>query len=97
MKAIIDSDLFNEKIKEKLALGLSYSASSYKVISELTKDKELIENFTLPNNTLGIQYLRSIEKLKKKINVTLIKRIENNYYDEIALSEIASATSLRLL
>jgi len=97
MKKIIDSNIFNEKIKEKLDLGFSYSSSSYQVLKELTNDKELLENFTLPNNTLGIQYLRSIEKLGKKIQPTVIQRIKNNYYDTVATSEIASATSLRIL
>lgn len=97
MKDIIDSDSYNNIIKEKLALGLSYSASSYKTLTELCKDDELINNFTLPNNTLGIQYLRSLDKLNEKINIHLIKRISNNYYDKEATSSISSATSLRVL
>lgn len=97
MKEIIDSDAYNEIVKEKLFLGLSYSASSYKALSELISDTEIINNFTLPNNTLGIQYLRSIDKLKKPINIHLIKRINNNYYDKFTTNKISSATSLRLL
>jgi len=97
MKTIIDSEIYNNILKEKLALGLSYSASSFKALNELSNDSKLINNFTLPNNTLGVQYLRSIEKLKKKINIHLIKRIDNNYYDKHPTSAIASATSLRLL
>lgn len=97
MKDIIDSDIFNTLIKEKLDLGLSYNSSSFKTLSELTNDFDIIDNFTLPNNTLAIQYLRSIDKLKKKVDIHLIKRIKNEYYDKTATSEIASATSLRLL
>ncbi|MCK9470790.1 MAG: nucleotidyltransferase family protein [Bacilli bacterium] len=97
MKDIIDSDLFNSAIKEKLNTGLSYSASAFKVLNELVHDLEITENFTLPNNTLGIQYLRSIEKLNKNIKVHLIKRIDNNYYDKHTTNKISSATSLRVL
>ncbi len=97
MQKLIDSDSFNAQIKEYLEKGFSYSNSALKAISELTKDLEIIENFTLPNNTLAIQYLRSIEKLNKRINIHPIKRIENNYYDKEATSYIASATSLRNL
>lgn len=97
MKEIIDSDAYNEIVKEKLFLGLSYSASSYKALSELISDTEIINNFTLPNNTLGIQYLRSIDKLKKPIDIHLIKRINNNYYDKFTTNKISSATSLRSL
>lgn len=97
MKEIIDSDAYNEIVKEKLFLGLSYSASSYKALSELISDTEIINNFTLPNNTLGIQYLRSVDKLKKPIDIHLIKRINNNYYDKFTTNKISSATSLRSL
>lgn len=97
LKHLIDSEQFNKIVKDKLDLGHSYSIASAKAIDILLNDSELSENFSLPNNTLAIQYLRSIEKLNQKVNITLIKRIANNYYDEEAKEKIASATSLRLL
>lgn len=98
IKDLIDSELFNSNIKKYLDKGNSYSSSSYKAIKELTNDEEILLNFTLPNNTLAIGYLRAIDKINKHINVTLIKRISNNYYDEsINNTLINSATSIRNL
>jgi len=97
MKNVINSEGFQEKIKEYLNKGMSYSTSSFKALSFLTNDKEIIDNFTLPNNTLGIQYLRSLEQLDKEVKITLIKRISNNYYDNETTGSISSATSIRNL
>lgn len=95
MKELIQSNLFQEHVKHFLNNGLSYSASSYKAIQKLTDDEEIKTWFTHPNITLGIQYLTSLEKLHANINITLIQRIGNQYYDEIATSRLASATSIR--
>lgn len=95
IKNAINSEYYHEMIKKYLDKGLSYSASSYKVIQDLFEDDEIKDNFTLPNNTLGVQYLNSLDKLNANINVTLIKRIENNYFDEEITSKISSATAIR--
>lgn len=91
--ALIDSSI----VKENLKKGYSYSTSTFKAIKTMTSDQKLIEEFALPNNTLAIGYLNALDKLGKDINVTLVKRIENNYYDKEAKSTISSATSIREL
>ena len=63
----------------------------------VTSDKEIIKGFSLPNNTLAIQYLVAIEKINPTVKVTLIQRIHNDYYDKHTTGPISSATSLRLL
>lgn len=92
----IKSSLDNSTIvKENLKKGYSYSTSIVKAIKEYTNDQNIITQISLPNNTLAISYLNAIDKLNKKINNTLINRIDNNYYDKEINSKIASATSLR--
>ncbi|HHU55877.1 MAG TPA: nucleotidyltransferase family protein [Acholeplasmataceae bacterium] len=95
---LLNSKTYNDLIKHFLSKGHSYSTSSYKAIQELTKDEVIIQNCTLPNNTLGIGYLQAIEKINPNINPTLIKRIKANYYDESIIDDkINSATALRKL
>lgn len=94
-KKIIKSDEYNSLIKENMDKGFSYGTSSVKAIQAITGDIKKAEMFSLPNNTLAIQYLNALDILNKDIKVTLIKRIANNYYDEEINSSIASATSLR--
>lgn len=94
-KKIIKSNEYNSLIKENMNKGFSYGTSSVKAIQTITGDIKKAEMFSLPNNTLAIQYLNALDIFNKDINVTLIKRIANNYYDEEINSSIASATSLR--
>lgn len=97
LRKISKSNEFNMLVKEYMNKGFSYSTSTVKAIQSITNDVKIAESFSLPNNTLAIQYLNALDELKSNVNVTIIKRIINNYYDEVATSSIASATSLRNL
>lgn len=92
---IMESAKYNLDIKAYLDKGLSYSASSLKALMEQTNDLELINNFALPNNTLAICYLKALKNYPN-INIHLIKRIDNNYFDlHLAKTNISSATAIR--
>ena len=101
LKDYYNSPIFNEALTNALDSGLSYSSACNKALMSMTKDLDLIENFSMPNNTLAIQYINTIDEInsesKKKINITIIKRIENNYYDKTIGGEISSATAIREL
>ncbi len=90
---------FQEKVKIYMNKGLSYSSSSLRAIQELVNDNDLTIQYTLPNNTLGLGYIKAIKE-KEKINhrnvtIKIIQRIENNYYDETLHEKITSASSIR--
>ena len=90
---ISSSAEYNNILRANLDKGLSYSSASLSTLLSLT-DPSLAMSSTLPNNTLGIGYLKAI----KDSNITphIIERIDNMYYDEnISKTNIASATSLR--
>ena len=92
---IIDSSSYNQNIKLFLDQGLSYSTSCNKALALEINDLDLINNFSLPNNTLGIQYIRSIKSINPNIKYHTIKRIDNNYFDVTTTGIISSATSIR--
>lgn len=81
---------FQQIIKENLSLGLSYR-KSYSLALEKY-------NINLSSNDmLNVKYLEAINKINPNINLTLIKRINNNYSDEtINNSNIQSATAIRM-
>lgn len=94
---IIKKDTFNLSLKQYLDKGFSYNTSCNKALLNETNDKNLITNFSLPNNTLAIQYINAINNINSNINYNIIKRIDNNYFDEQTTGLISSATSIRNL
>ena len=95
MKELLTTQAYHEQVRQHLDLGISFSTSTYKAISAITTDEEILKGFTLPNNTLAIQYLAAIDKINPAIKVTLIQRINNDYFDKETTGDISSATSLR--
>ena len=94
---IITTTEYNLLLKDYLDKGFSYNTSSNKALSSFIDNNDLINQFSLPNNTLGIQYINAIKKINPLINYSIIKRINNNYFDENITGKISSATSIRNL
>lgn len=89
-----ESIQFEDCIKKYLNLGFSYSTAANKAILDITNDINLTTLFSLPNNTLGIGYLKEIKNTKIKPHI--IKRIDNNYFDEnVQENLLNSATAIR--
>lgn len=63
--------------------------------TNLTEDE--ISIFNKPNFTLSLQYINYIKNNNLNISYHIIKRIDNDYYDEVATTNIASATTIRKL
>ena len=84
-----ESDEVSKKIKAGLKSGLSWPdarASAY-------GDSETIAS--LPNDILGIEYIRAIEKLSIPITPVTLKRNDPGYHSEKKEGQFASATAAR--
>lgn len=96
LNTITSSSLFEETLKSFLDKGLSYPSSSLKALMAITDNKDLIDAYPLPNNTLAMAYLKQIKQINKNIIPHTIQRIDNQYFDkEVTIGKLASATSLR--
>ncbi|MFK5883456.1 MAG: nucleotidyltransferase [Candidatus Izemoplasma sp.] len=91
---ILDSDKYNELVKENMGEGYSFPTASDYAVRELT-DTDL---YSKPNNILGIQYISAVKKLKSNIILKTIERINSDYHDtKLNHSNIQSATAIRKL
>ena len=90
----LDSSVYHEKLKEHLSHGDSFPTSSHKAMQEVHQN----DGYDLPNNILGIQYVRAAKELNTKIKLHTIKRIASGYYDDILDdTHIQSASAIRSL
>ncbi len=89
---ILASEEYNTLILKYSKEGNSYPTSSALAVADLTKSTA----YSLPNNILGIHYISAVKKLKSKIKVCTIDRVDTNYYDEFTKGkDIQSASAIR--
>lgn len=63
---------YNQKIKGKISEGYSYPKSQELIINELFGEE--FKNICLPNNILGLEYLKSLQQTNSSITPISIKR-----------------------
>lgn len=91
----IYKNLDDEKIKKFLAEGNSYIKSRELAMDFLSqKEKEILKK---PNNILGLEYIKNLEKLNSKIEAHSMPRKNVNHKDDFALEGFASASHIRKL
>ena len=91
----IDENFDEEKLKKYLSEGKSFIRSRELAMDFLSdKEKEILKK---PNNILGLEYLKSLEKLNSSIEPHSIKRKNVNHDDDFALDGFASASHIRRL
>ena len=88
---------FSNDLKDFVRSGMSYPAARASALDlyfggEIEDLPEILES---PNNNLGIEYLRAIERLGSHITPYTIKRWKTDYNDTRLFDDVASATAIR--
>lgn len=83
--------ILNTQIKK----GLSYPKARENAITLYTKNKELSQIISTPNNILGIEYLKALKKLNSKIIPYTLKRNLVKYHSTYSISNFASSSAIR--
>lgn len=89
---------YRRALKEALAAGQSFPAARQAALERTGTDREKAQLLSSPNNILGAEYLRALERLHSTIRPHTIPRAGDGYH-ETAVTEgsFASATALRRL
>ena len=85
----INNQDYDRKVMEYMNLGNNYPSSMAKALKDICK-----KTINLPNDLLGLSYIKQIMLLNSKIIPISVKRT-NNYHDTKINGEITSATSIR--
>ena len=86
-----NNDLYYQKIKKVMKTGISFPKANQIVLEEL-----IGKSFTLPNDILGLEYVKAIVNNNYPIKAFCIKRT-NDFHSMIPSNNIASATYIRKL
>ena len=94
IKKLVETELFNENfdnlVQVYLRMGYNYPTSLSKALEDITGDC-----FKLPNDILGISYVKAIYSNNYKITPHTIKRTNDYHSKELKSKSINSATSIR--
>ena len=75
-----ETEEFKKKLEQALKKGLSYPAGIASVVSEVMSEGSRLLRF--PNNTLAIEYLKSLKKMNSKIVPFTIPRHLTSHHEE---------------
>ena len=85
-------------LHSELKKGNSFpKARQNAVLKILNDDSRYLHLLTSPNNILGIEYLKSLKKLKSTMNPIIVKREKVFYNDKEVVDDFASASAIRKL
>ena len=84
---------YQAALRQALKDGASFPAARQKALN-ISSDK-YSEILALPNNILGIEYLKALAKLHSKMEPFTIKRIGAGYHDMDLDGQFSSATAIR--
>lgn len=95
---------FQKKLKDNLEQGLSFPGAREKALLSYFEQRyskteinlqKLKDTISKPNNILGLEYLKAINKYKIKITPYTIQRTHDNYHSENAQQHTAGAGAIR--
>ncbi|RCW51445.1 nucleotidyltransferase [Halanaerobium sp. MA284_MarDTE_T2] len=99
-----ENKTYKKKIKEYLNQGLNYPTARNKALIECRKlynnisrysENEIKYAVSNPNNILGIEYLKAVQKNNININIRNIKRKGPDYHSSLIEGKFASASLIR--
>ena len=87
---------YKSLLASQLSKGISFPKARQNALMMYLNDiRDYAEALSAPNNILGIEYIKSLKKLKSKIVPVPIERYETGYNDLSYTSDIASASAIR--
>lgn len=86
-------------LRSNLKQGLSFPASRERAIRDYLNDKSLSRILASPNNTLGIEYIKALIRMKSPIRPYTILRKDSRYHADTLepTGNLSSATAIRKL
>lgn len=91
---------YKQLLKQALKEGISFPAARQQAVGKYLQDRVPCSDrlnllTSSANNILGIEYLKSLKKLKSRMQPLTIPRISNQYNQQELSGSVSSATAIR--
>ena len=91
---VLVSDELSDVLEKYLNEGVSFPVARQKAVEEIS-GKDMAEILSSPNNILGVEYIKAINKLGLNMDVNPITRKGVEHDSKVANDNICSASALR--
>lgn len=88
-----ETAVFSKLVKNHLALGKGYAAARAAALTEILPEYASV--LSSPNNILGIEYIKALNRLQSSIVPLTIQRKGGGYHDDSLETNLASASAIR--
>lgn len=86
---------YKEMLQEFLRLGMSFPTARQNALEHLHPDKDYSKILEQPNNILGIEYLKALDRIGSKMIPYTIQRLSSQYHDIELQDGYSSASAIR--
>ena len=90
-----EPDTYSHFLQDALKNGYSFPAARHQALEQMTGDDSISQILSDPNNILGIEYLKALEKINSRIVPYTLKRESSGYHDTELQPQSSSASAIR--
>ncbi|MDD3693415.1 MAG: nucleotidyltransferase family protein [Oscillospiraceae bacterium] len=92
----LESQQFSRLLRLFLDMGISFPQARQRAVTEISGNK-IASLFETGNNTLGIEYIKALHRLKSPISPFTVRRFGAGHDEDLPIGNIASASMIRKL
>ncbi len=93
---MLDSETVSDRLRGLLQTGLPYASAQRQAVGEVAGE-QTAALLDAPNNTLGVEYLRAIRRIKSPMRPFTVKRLGALHDSMVPVGGLASASFIREL
>lgn len=90
-----EPDTYRQHLKAFLKSGMRFPLARQKALELYLGEDTLSSLLSLPNNILGIEYLKALQRMGSSIQPYALQRIHSSYHDQELQTASSSATAIR--
>ncbi len=91
---VLVSEELSQALQKHLSEGVSFPVARQRAVEEIS-GKEIAETLSSPNNILGVEYIKAINKLGLNMEINPVTRMGVEHDSEEAKGDFCSASAIR--
>lgn len=92
---LTEPEAYRAALKEALRAGASYPRALQTALAQALPDRDALSLLSFPNDILGIEYLKALQRTGSAIRPVIVRRAGSGYHSDRLDAEFPSASAIR--